>query len=172
MILHVLIHQSFSNKDLKLERLDLGVLTMNSAMFLLIYHDFIKRQITPDAANPEYTEYGLRYTGGGGGGMPPVSPQRYPVHKQTDSVMLANYRLKVISPLRSLSSPPSHFCAVPNSFCSRSALWNTPVSTRYSANAGLMLGQRRRRWANIKPALVQYLVLTIIGLHYFQFLCL
>ena len=29
-----------------------------------------------------------------------------------------------------------------------------PVKTR-RANAGLMLGQRRRRWANINPALVQ-----------------
>ena len=30
-----------------------------------------------------------------------------------------------------------------------------PTNTRHSPNAGFMLGQRRRRWTNIKPALVQ-----------------
>ena len=34
----------------------------------------------------------------------------------------------------------------------------TPASTRHWTNAGLMLGQRHRRWANSSPALVQCLV--------------
>ena len=33
-----------------------------------------------------------------------------------------------------------------------------PANTRHWANVGLMLGQRRRRWTNIKPILVQCLV--------------
>ena len=33
-----------------------------------------------------------------------------------------------------------------------------PANKRHRTNAGLMLGQRRRRWPNIKTALVQYLV--------------
>ena len=35
-----------------------------------------------------------------------------------------------------------------------------PANTRRWTNVGLMLGQRRRRWANIKPTLVQRLVLA------------
>ena len=34
----------------------------------------------------------------------------------------------------------------------------TTASTRYWTNAGLMLGQQRRHWASISPALVQCLV--------------
>ena len=34
------------------------------------------------------------------------------------------------------------------------------VNTRPRANAGLLLAQRRRQWAYIKPALGQYLVFT------------
>ena len=33
-----------------------------------------------------------------------------------------------------------------------------PANTRRSANVGLMLGQRRRRWPNIKPTLAERLV--------------
>ena len=36
-----------------------------------------------------------------------------------------------------------------------------PVNTRCWTNGGLMLGQRRRRWPNIKPALVQRLVFDV-----------
>ena len=32
-----------------------------------------------------------------------------------------------------------------------------PENTRHSPNVGFMLGQRRRRWPNIKPALAHYL---------------
>ena len=32
---------------------------------------------------------------------------------------------------------------------------NFPAGTRRWTNVGLLLGQRRRRWANIKPTLVQ-----------------
>ena len=35
-----------------------------------------------------------------------------------------------------------------------------PAKTRRSLNAGLLLDQRRRRWANIKPVLVQRPLLT------------
>ena len=35
-----------------------------------------------------------------------------------------------------------------------------PTSIRHSPNVGLMLGQRRRRWANIKPTLGEYIVLV------------
>ena len=38
--------------------------------------------------------------------------------------------------------------------------FHTPANTTLLTNAGLMLGQRRRRWANINPALVQRLVFT------------
>ena len=31
----------------------------------------------------------------------------------------------------------------------------TPVNTRHYTNVDLMLGQRRRRWPNIRPTLVQ-----------------
>ena len=34
------------------------------------------------------------------------------------------------------------------------------ANTRHSTNAGLMLAQHLRRWTNIKPTLVQRLVLT------------
>ena len=34
------------------------------------------------------------------------------------------------------------------------------VNTRWVYNAGLMLAQRRRRWANIKPTLVEYTMLA------------
>ena len=34
-------------------------------------------------------------------------------------------------------------------------LLHVAVNTSNSPNAGLMLGQRRRRWPNIKPTLVQ-----------------
>ena len=37
---------------------------------------------------------------------------------------------------------------------------NIPANTRRGPNAGLMLGQRRRRWANINPALGPRLVLA------------
>ena len=33
-----------------------------------------------------------------------------------------------------------------------------PPNTRCSANAGSMLGQRRRRWTNIEPAFAEYLL--------------
>ena len=36
--------------------------------------------------------------------------------------------------------------------------WLYPENTIHSANVGLMLGQRRRRWANIKPTLAQWIV--------------
>ena len=36
--------------------------------------------------------------------------------------------------------------------------------TRRGNNAGLMLGQRRRRWPNIKPALDQYSVFLALKL--------
>ena len=50
------------------------------------------------------------------------------------------------------------------------------ANTRRCANAGLMLDQRRRRWANIKPALAQSLVSTGIScivqvLNYIKDLC-
>ena len=35
-----------------------------------------------------------------------------------------------------------------------------PANTRHSANADLMLGQRRRRWPNIKSALAECLVIA------------
>ena len=35
-----------------------------------------------------------------------------------------------------------------------------PAKTRRSPNAGLMLGQRQRQWANIKPALGERLVVA------------
>ena len=35
-----------------------------------------------------------------------------------------------------------------------------PVNTRHWSNVGWMLGQRRRRWSNINPTLVQCLVFT------------
>ena len=35
-----------------------------------------------------------------------------------------------------------------------------PANTRRLTNAGLMLGQRRRRWTNIKPTLGKRLVLA------------
>ena len=31
--------------------------------------------------------------------------------------------------------------------------WNNEANTRHSANAGTMLGQRRRRWADIVPTI-------------------
>ena len=34
----------------------------------------------------------------------------------------------------------------------------TQLTRDVDSNAGIMLGQRRRRWADIKPALVQHLV--------------
>ena len=37
---------------------------------------------------------------------------------------------------------------------------NYPASTRHWDSVGLMLGQRRRRWANIKPTLSQCIVLA------------
>ena len=37
---------------------------------------------------------------------------------------------------------------------------DNPVNTRRSPNAGSMLGQRRRRWANIEPALGECLVIA------------
>ena len=37
----------------------------------------------------------------------------------------------------------------------------TPANTRRSANAGLMLGQRRRRWANNKRSLAPRLVFDV-----------
>ena len=33
-----------------------------------------------------------------------------------------------------------------------------PANSRRSSNAALMLAQRRRRWANIKPAIAERLV--------------
>ena len=39
-----------------------------------------------------------------------------------------------------------------------------PANTRYSPNAAPMLGQRRRRWTNIGPALGQSLVFAGLGL--------
>ena len=41
---------------------------------------------------------------------------------------------------------------------------NILAHTQHCHNDGLMLGQRRRRLTNIKPALGQYLV--IVGCHY------
>ena len=38
--------------------------------------------------------------------------------------------------------------------------YSFPANTIHWANAGLMLAQRRRRWANIKPALAQCIVLS------------
>ena len=38
---------------------------------------------------------------------------------------------------------------------SADARHNVPANTRHSAKAGSMLGQRRRRWTNIQPALAQ-----------------
>ena len=35
-----------------------------------------------------------------------------------------------------------------------------PAYTRYSTNAGPMLGKRRRLWASIDPTIGQYLVFT------------
>ena len=35
-----------------------------------------------------------------------------------------------------------------------------PANTIHSANVGLMLGQRRRRWPNIKPTLAERIVLA------------
>ena len=37
---------------------------------------------------------------------------------------------------------------------------NNPVNTRHSINVVLMLGQRRRRWANIKTTLIECVMLT------------
>ena len=37
--------------------------------------------------------------------------------------------------------------------------WPPPANTKRRPNAGLMLGHRRRRWPNIKPALGHFLVL-------------
>ena len=37
---------------------------------------------------------------------------------------------------------------------------STPANSRHLPNAGLMLDQRRRRWFNITPALVEYLLLA------------
>ena len=37
----------------------------------------------------------------------------------------------------------------------RICLRNITVNRRYGSDAGLMLGQRRRRWPNIKPTLAQ-----------------
>ena len=39
-----------------------------------------------------------------------------------------------------------------------------PANTRHSPNAGLLLGQRRRRWANIKPALDKLLAFAGVAL--------
>ena len=41
---------------------------------------------------------------------------------------------------------------------SECGLYLYPASTTLWLNAGMMLGQRRRRWANINPALVQSIV--------------
>ena len=38
-----------------------------------------------------------------------------------------------------------------------------PVSTKHLANAGLTLAQRRRRWGNVNPTLVQGLVFTVLS---------
>ena len=43
-----------------------------------------------------------------------------------------------------------------------------PANTRRWTNAGLMLGQRRRRWANINPAMVQRLGIAFIMLQTFS----
>ena len=40
--------------------------------------------------------------------------------------------------------------------------YTIPASTRRCTNIGLMLGQRRRRWPNFNPTLVQRLVSTAI----------
>ena len=39
------------------------------------------------------------------------------------------------------------------------------IQYRYSTNVGLMLGQRLRRWPNIKPTFVEYLVFFLGLLH-------
>ena len=41
--------------------------------------------------------------------------------------------------------------------------WFNPLNTGQGPNADLMLGQRRRRWADIKPALFQRLVCWVTG---------
>ena len=53
------------------------------------------------------------------------------------------------SPWRSLTPVPSHF---PEPHTAN------PVSTIHWGNAGLVLGQRRRRWPNTSPALAQCIV--------------
>ena len=37
-----------------------------------------------------------------------------------------------------------------------------PINTRHSNNDGLMLGQRQRRWPNIKPSLFECLAFTAV----------
>ena len=38
-----------------------------------------------------------------------------------------------------------------------------PANTRRLSNVGLMLGQRRRRWPNVKPALDKRFVFADVG---------
>ena len=46
---------------------------------------------------------------------------------------------------------------IPNE-CTYLHVSSNPANTRRWGNVGFMLGQRRRRWANIKPTLAQRLV--------------
>ena len=48
------------------------------------------------------------------------------------------------------------------------AAWVYPANTRHSSDAVLMLGQRRRRWTNIKTALGECLVFAIRGNYFIK----
>ena len=79
-----------------------------------------------------------------------------------------------ISPYRTKNEPSLYFltrssqawdnCYRSQLNYSKSAIWADtdirliPANTTHWSNVGLMLGQRRRRWANIKPTLFQSVV--------------
>ena len=61
-----------------------------------------------------------------------------------------------------LNTPKDHICLANNwqiwTFSYRGDEIKSPAAARYWTNASLMLVHRRRRWTNIKPALVQCIV--------------
>ena len=58
------------------------------------------------------------------------------------------------------------FCNAQHSNLTQCDTWPIPVNTRHWAIAGLMLGERRRRWANISSVLAQCLVFAGILLFF------